>query len=276
MTYSIVGYDPVEKEWGVATQSKFLAVGAVVPHAVAGVGAVATQSYANTAYGPEAMTFIMAGKTAEETLELLTKDDEDRAFRQVGIIDNQGNAATYTGEQCYDWAGGMTGKHFAVQGNVLVEGTVESMARAYENAEGQPLAERLLAALAAGQAAGGDSRGQQSSALVVVKEKGGYGGFNDRYIDLRVDDHTTPVDELIRIYRLHQLYFAASKKEYIVEIEGEVEKKLELQLVRHGYLKEGMSIHKALHHYLHTENFEMRQQAEGYVDMEVVEYMERT
>ncbi|TFE03907.1 DUF1028 domain-containing protein [Jeotgalibacillus salarius] len=276
MTYSIVGYDPVEKEWGIATQSKFLAVGAVVPHAVAGVGAVATQSYANTAYGPEAMTYIMAGKTAEETIELLIKEDEDRAYRQVGVIDNQGNAATYTGEQCYDWAGGMTGKNFAIQGNILVEGTVESMARAFENAEGQPLADRLLASLAAGQAAGGDSRGQQSAALLVVKEKGGYGGYNDRFIDLRVDDHTTPVDELARIYRMHQLYFAPSKKEFIMPIEDEVEKKLELQLVRHGYLKDAITIDKALRNYLHTENFEMREQAEGYVDMEVVEYMERS
>ncbi|TFD95813.1 DUF1028 domain-containing protein [Jeotgalibacillus sp. R-1-5s-1] len=275
MTYSIVAYDPVEKEWGVATQSKFLAVGAVVPHAVAGVGAVATQSYANTAYGPEAMTYIMAGKNAEETIKLLTDEDEERDFRQVGIIDSQGNPATFTGSRCYDWAGGVTGKNYAVQGNILVEGTVEAMARAFENAEGT-LAERMLASLAAGQAAGGDSRGQQSAALLVVKDKGGYGGYNDRYIDLRVDDHATPVDELIRIYRMHQLYFAKAKKEFVAKVEGEVERKLELQLARHGYLKDGMSIHQALRNYLHTENFEMREQAEGYVDMEVVEYMERS
>lgn len=275
MTYSIVGFDPVENEWGVATQSKFLAVGAVVPHAVAGVGAIATQSYANTAYGPEAVTYMMSGKNAEETLKLLTSEDKDRDFRQVGIIDAQGNAATFTGDHCYDWAGGITGKHYAAQGNILVPGTVEAMAKAFEETEGT-LAERLLASLAAGQAAGGDSRGQQSAALLVVKEKGGYGGYNDRFIDLRVDEHATPVDELIRIHHLHQLYFAHSKKERIVPIEGDLETKLTYQLVRLGYKEEHKTLHKALHDYLHTENFEMRKQDEGYIDLDVLDYMEQS
>lgn len=272
MTYSIVGFDPVEKEWGVATQSKFLGVGAVVPHAVAGVGAVATQSYANTTYGPEGIAYMMAGTSVDETLKLLTDPDEDRDYRQVGIVDAQGNSATFTGEKCYEWAGGISGKNFAVQGNILVPGTVEAMAQTFESTEGT-LAERLLASLAAGQAAGGDSRGQQSAALLVVKEKGGYGGFNDRFIDLRVDDHPTPVDELVRIYRLHQLYFAQAKKELIVPIEGEVETKLEYQLVRLGYKREGISLHQALRNYLHTENFEMRKQEDGYIDLDVLDYM---
>ncbi|TDL32573.1 DUF1028 domain-containing protein [Jeotgalibacillus sp. S-D1] len=272
MTYSIVGFDPVEREWGVATQSKFLGVGAVVPHAVAGVGAVATQSYANTTYGPEGIAYMMSGTSVDETLKLLTEPDEDRDYRQVGIVDAQGNSATFTGDKCYEWAGGISGKNFAVQGNILVPGTVEAMAKTFESADGT-LAERLLSALAAGQTAGGDSRGQQSAALLVVKEKGGYGGFNDRFIDLRVDDHPTPVEELIRIHRLHQLYFAQSKKDLIVPIEDEVETNLEYQLVRLGYKREGITLQRALRNYLHTENFEMRKQEDGYIDLDVLDYM---
>ncbi|KIL42954.1 DUF1028 domain-containing protein [Jeotgalibacillus campisalis] len=275
MTYSIVGFDPVEREWGVATQSKFLGVGAVVPYAVAGVGAIATQAYANTTYGPEGMAYMMSGKSAEETLSLLTEEDDDREYRQVGIIDSTGNAATFTGRNCYDWSGGMSGKNFAVQGNILVPGTVEAMAESFESSEGS-LAERLLAALAAGQAAGGDSRGQQSAALLVVKEKGGYGGYNDRFIDLRVDDHLTPVDELHRIFKLHQLYFAPSNKDHIVPIEGEVETKLEYQLVRLGYKKEDLTLSQALKNYLNNENFEMRKQESGYIDLDVLHYMEQS
>ncbi|HYK72410.1 MAG TPA: DUF1028 domain-containing protein, partial [Pseudoneobacillus sp.] len=184
MTFSIVGYDPVEKEWGIAVQSKFLGVGAVVPFAKAGVGAVATQSYANTTYGPRALDLFSEGKTAEEALAILIGDDPDQHLRQVGLIDAHGNPATYTGEGCYNWAGGVMGQNFAAQGNILVdESTVQAMADVFTVTEGN-LADRLLAALAAGQEAGGDSRGQQSAALLVVKEKGGYAGFNDRYIDL--------------------------------------------------------------------------------------------
>ncbi|WP_041087630.1 DUF1028 domain-containing protein [Jeotgalibacillus soli] len=275
MTYSIVGYDPVEKEWGVATQSKFLAVGAVVPFAVAGVGAVATQSYANTSYGPEGMEHMSSGKSAQETIDLLTSIDEDRALRQVGMIDGQGNAATYTGEKCYDWAGGITGKHYAVQGNILIAGTVEAMAKTFEETEGT-LADRLLASLAAGQQAGGDSRGQQSAALLVVKKAGGYGGFSDRFIDLRVDDHKTPVDELIRIHRIHQLYFSKSKKDRIVPIEEQIAETLDHQLTRLGYKKEDQPLLHTFKDYLHTENFEMRAQEDGFIDLDVLEHMTRS
>ncbi|MGD7043371.1 DUF1028 domain-containing protein [Jeotgalibacillus proteolyticus] len=275
MTYSIVGFDPVEREWGVATQSKFLGVGAVVPYAVAGVGAVATQAYANTTYGPEGIAYMMNGKSAEETLKLMTEEDDDKDYRQVGIVDASGNAATFTGRNCYDWSGGISGKNFAAQGNILVPGTVEAMARSFESSEGS-LAERLLEALAAGQAAGGDSRGQQSAALLVVKEKGGYGGYNDRFIDIRVDDHVTPVDELYRIFKLHQLYFAPSNKDNIVPIEGDIETKLEYQLVRLGYKKEDLTLSQALKNYLNNENFEMRKQESGYIDLDVLHYMEQS
>jgi uncharacterized Ntn-hydrolase superfamily protein len=277
MTFSIVGYDPQEKEWGIAVQSKFLGVGAVVPFAKAGVGAVATQSYANTAYGPQALELMAQGKTAEEVMELITKDDKDKEMRQVGIIDSEGNAATFTGTYCYDWAGGVTGKHFAAQGNILVdEKTVQAMAETFKATEGS-LAHRLLMALDAGQQAGGDSRGQQSAALLVVKEKGGYGGYNDRYIDLRVDDHPEPIKELIRIYGLQQLYFAPSKPENVVTIEGDLKAEVVSQLKRLEYLKsdpvDQEELHKALTAYLHTENFEEREQEQGKIDLEVLEFM---
>jgi uncharacterized Ntn-hydrolase superfamily protein len=277
MTFSIVGYDPQEKEWGIAVQSKFLGVGAVVPFAKAGVGAVATQSYANTAYGPQALELMAQGKSAEEVMELITKDDKDKEMRQVGIIDSEGNAATFTGTYCYDWAGGVTGKHFAAQGNILVdEKTVQAMAETFESTEGS-LAHRLLMALDTGQQAGGDSRGQQSAALLVVKEKGGYGGYNDRYIDLRVDDHHDPIKELIRIYGLQQLYFAPSKPENVVAIDGDVKEEVINHLKRLDYLKSDPAdeeeLHKALTAYLHTENFEEREQEQGKIDLEVLEFM---
>lgn len=273
MTFSIVGFDPEQKEWGIAVQSKFLGVGVVVPWAKAGAGAVATQSYANTAYGPQALELMAQGKSAQETLEILLANDPEKEMRQVGLIDSKGNAATFTGKECYNWAGGTTGTFFAAQGNILVdEKTVSSMARTFEEAEGT-LAERLLAALDAGQEAGGDSRGKQSAALLVVKEKGGYGGFNDRFIDLRVDEHPDPIKELIRIHTLQQLYFAPSKPENVISLEGEVKEEVATHLNRLGYLDD--NFHKSLTEYLHTENFEMREQKEGYIDLEVLEFMKK-
>jgi uncharacterized Ntn-hydrolase superfamily protein len=271
MTFSIVGYDPVEKEWGIAVQSKFLGVGAVVPWAKAGVGAIATQSYANTAYGPKALELMEQGKSAQETLDQLLKDDPEKERRQVGLIDANGNAATFTGKECFNWAGGIKGANFATQGNILVdEKTVESMAKVFTETEGA-LAERLLAALDAGQEAGGDSRGKQSAALLVVKEKGGYGGFNDRYIDLRVDEHSDPIKELMRIYQLQQLYFAPSNPKDVVAIGGKIESEVVDQLTRLGYF--GGDLLKSLTAYIHTENFEMREQKPGYIDLAVLEFM---
>lgn len=271
MTYSIIGFDPKEKEWGIAVQSKFLGVGAVVPFAEANAGAIATQSYANTTYGPEGLKLLKEGKTAQEVVDLLTEADEDRAYRQLGVIDAQGNAATFTGNNCYNWAGGQTGAFYAAQGNILVsEETVHAMGETFTQTEGT-LAERLLKALEAGQKAGGDSRGQQSAALLVVKEKGGYAGFNDRYIDLRVDDHPQPIEELIRIYQLQQLFFAPTKKENIIEITGDVEQMLRLQLKKLGLITDDLQ--EALTTYIHTENFEGREQSDGYIDKEVLQYI---
>jgi uncharacterized Ntn-hydrolase superfamily protein len=278
-TFSIVGFDPETKELGIAVQSKFLGVGAVVPWAKAGVGAVATQSYANTSYGPRGLEYMASGKTAQETVELLIADDEDRELRQFGIVDANGNAATYTGTCCYDWAGGVTGKNYAAQGNILVsEETVEAMGDTFEKSEGT-LAHRLITALDAGQAAGGDSRGKQSAAVLIVKEKGGYGGFNDRALDLRVDDHPEPIKELIRIYHLHQLYFNKPKRENVVAIEGVIKEELAAQLLRIGYLQtqnpDEAQLAESLRTFIHTENFEEREQEQGKIDLEVLEYMKQ-
>jgi uncharacterized Ntn-hydrolase superfamily protein len=276
MTFSIVGFDPIEKEWGIAVQSKFLGVGAVVPWARAGAGAVATQSYANTSYGPKALELMEQGMSAQETLEILLADDPEKEMRQVGMIDAKGNAATFTGNECYDWAGGVSGTHFAAQGNILVdEKTVEAMVRVFTETKGT-LAERLLGALDAGQEAGGDSRGKQSAALYVVKEKGGYGAFNDRYVDLRVDDHPDPIKELIRIYQLQQLYFAPSKPERVVPIEGDIKAELDRHLQAKGYgANNDEDLLKNLTAYLHTENFEMREQKTGFIDLDVLDFMKK-
>jgi uncharacterized Ntn-hydrolase superfamily protein len=206
MTFSIVGHDPNTGDLGIAVQSKFLAVGAVVPWARAGVGAIATQSYANTAYGPDGLAHLAGGKSAQEALDLLLAADQPEQ-RQVGIVDASGRSATFTGSGCYQWAGGICGTNFAAQGNILVGAeTVAAMAQTFQAATGH-LWHRLLEALAAGQRAGGDSRGQESAALLVVREKGGYAGFNDRMIDLRVDDHPAPIEELARLLSLYELYF---------------------------------------------------------------------
>ena len=205
-TFSVVAADPRTGELGVAVQSRFLAVGAVVPWARAGVGAVATQSLANTTYGPEGLKLLAAGKSPGDVVKTLTEQDPARAVRQLGVVSADGRAATFTGAECNAWAGGRLGKNFAVQGNILAgEAVVEAMAASLEKSEGGKLAQRLIDALAAGQAAGGDKRGMQSAALLVVREGWGYAGLNDRYRDLRVDDHPAPITELQRLYDLDKL-----------------------------------------------------------------------
>jgi uncharacterized Ntn-hydrolase superfamily protein len=206
-TFSIVACDTVEKEWGVAVASRFLAVGSVVPWAEAGVGAVATQAIADTRLGPEGLDLMARGASAPQALEALMTPPEQPAIRQIGLVDAKGNTATFTGERCDQWAGGVQGPGFAAQGNILAgPDVVQAMADAFQGSEGS-LAERLLAALKAGNDAGGDRRGKQSAALLVVKDKGGYRGGNDRYIDLRVDDAEAPVAELVRLYKLQAKTF---------------------------------------------------------------------
>ena len=211
-TFSIVARDPATSELGVAVQSKFVAVGSVVPWAKAEVGAIATQSWANTRYGPIGLELLAQGKSAAETVKLLTEADRRRDRRQVGVIGADGNASSFTGKGCMDWAGHQTGKHYAVQGNILTgPEVVKAMAKAFEEAEGD-LAHRMIESLRAGQKAGGDKRGRQSAALLVVRKGWGYSGFNDRYRDLRVEDHPQPIEELARVLAVHEKVFPPRKR----------------------------------------------------------------
>ncbi|MEM7533332.1 MAG: DUF1028 domain-containing protein [Chloroflexota bacterium] len=208
-TFSIVAHDPQNNEWGIGVQSKFLAVGAVVPWARAGVGAVATQSYANLAYGPDGLDMMAQGASAQATIDALTSADKERNLRQMGMVDAKGQAASFTGSGCYDWAGHIVEDGFCCQGNILVPSTVEAMAEYFAQARqgAGELADWLVEALLAGQAAGGDSRGRQAAAVLVVREGGGYGGNNDRYLDLRVDDDPFPIQRLKQLVDMHHLYF---------------------------------------------------------------------
>lgn len=279
-TFSIVAFDPESGELGIAVQSKFLAVGAVVPWARAGVGAVATQAMANVSYGPRGLELMAEGRTAEETVQELVAADEGREDRQIGVVDARGRAATFTGDDCFDWAGGVTGEHYAAQGNILVGGeTVQAMARVYKEADGD-LASRLLTALDAGQEAGGDSRGRQSAALLVVREAGGYGGQSDRVVDLRVDEHPNPIKELIRIRELHNLYFGETDPDDVVAVEAEVREEVASSLVLLGYLESGddandEKLYEALGAFIGTENFEEREQGRGYLDRRVLDFMRK-
>lgn len=269
--------DPERGELGVATQSKFLAVGGVVPWAKAGVGAIATQSWANTSYGPRGLELLGRGASPQEALETMLSDDPERESRQVGVVNAQGRAATYTGAECFAWAGGRAGRLYACQGNILAgPETVDAMAETFETTAGRELAERLVAALEAAQAAGGDKRGQQSAAVVVVKEAGGYGGFNDRYLDLRVDDHARPIEELGRLLRLHKLYYPRPN-EPTEALEGPVLERLAAGLASLGYLDTGgtnvPAVQDALRRFSMTENLEERIREDGRVYAAVLEYV---
>jgi len=274
MTFSIVACDLKEKAWGVAVASKFPAVGAVVPWAQAEVGAVATQSFANTSFGPRGLEIMSTGITAKATLAQLLKDDPEKDHRQVGIVDAKGRSATSTGSGCFNWAGGVSGKGYAIQGNVLKSGhVVPAMEKAFLKTKGS-LPNRLYAALLAGDRAGGDKRGRQSAAIYVVKPKGGYGGYIDRWIDYRVDDHEDPVSRLGELLELHELYFGKSPETDRIEIAGEVEEQIVLILKSKGYLKRGKSFKDAFNEFIGNENFEERADPEAKrIDKPVLKYL---
>jgi uncharacterized Ntn-hydrolase superfamily protein len=235
-TYSIVACDLEASQWGVATQSKFLGVGSVVPWAEPQVGAIATQAYANPRYGPEGLALLREGLSAEEVVERLASGDEGRDHRQVGVVDGKGGSATYSGSQCMEWAGGRTGPCYAAQGNILVSAeTVDAIAETFERTTGAPLAERLMDCLDAAQAAGGDRRGQQSAALLVVERDGGYAGLSDSVVDLRIDEHERPLEELRRIYAMHQAIFGETPREEWVEVDDALAQELRDRLGRLGY-----------------------------------------
>jgi len=281
-TFSIVAYDPETREWGVAVQSKFLAAAAVVSWAQADVGAIATQAHANTLYGSNGLAMLAQGLSAQEALDRLVADDPDRDHRQAGIVDAQGRTATFTGKACIEWAGGVTGPFYACQGNILVSAdTVHAMAHAFENSHGE-LADRLVTALAAGQKAGGDRRGQQSAGVLVVRAKGGYAGYNDRYIDLRVDDDPQPIRKLKRLLQLHHLYFGRTRPEDWLKIEGKLCRELQGILKRSGHYTGRLTgqydeaTRDALRALVGVENLEERcRETEGLIDRVVVEILRK-
>jgi uncharacterized Ntn-hydrolase superfamily protein len=234
-TYSIAACDLDAGQWGVATQSKFLAVGSVVPWAEPKVGAIATQAYANPRYGSDGLKLLRDGLSAEEVVERLTSADEGRDQRQLGVVDRAGRSASFTGAECLEWAGGRTGLCYAAQGNILVSAeTVDAIAETFESLNGT-LAERLLDCLDAAQAAGGDRRGQQSAALLVVEEDGGYAQLSDTVVELRVEDHERPLEELRRIYRLHEALFGETPRDEWLTVDDALATELRERLARLGY-----------------------------------------
>ena len=274
MTFSIVAYDPAEQAWGVAVASKFPAVGAVVPWAQASAGAVATQSFANTSYGPRGLELMGKGISAEETLAALLQDDRDRELRQVGLVDTKGGAVSYTGEGCFPWAGGVAGKGYAIQGNILKSARViPAMEKTFLKSKGS-LPRRLYAALLAGDRAGGDKRGRQSAAIYVVKPQGGYGGFVDRWVDYRVDDHEDPVRRLGELLKMHELYFGKSPESERVLLKGKALKQLADILAQQRYLKKGRSFPVAFNEFIGNENFEERADPDAnWIDKPVLKYL---
>lgn len=263
-TFSIAACDLERREWGVAVASRFLAIGALSAWAQPEVGAVATQSWIKASYGADGLRLLAEGASAPEALERLVADDDDREQRQVGIVDREGRTATYTGSGCVDWAGDRRGPGYAAQGNMLVSGeTLSALAETFEADSAAPLAERLLAALAAGQAAGGDRRGQQAAALRVVRQGGGYGGA-DVLVDLRVDDHAEPVRELQRLFGLHQLYFGSTPEHEWLTVDGELERELRARLDALGYRSGDLAAD--LETWAGVENLEERVKGAGRID----------
>jgi len=281
-TFSIVAYSPEENAWGIAVASKFPAVGAVVPWAKAGAGAVATQSYANTTFGPRGLELMQNGKSSQEALNQLLAEDDQRESRQVGMVDANGLATTFTGKECISWAGGISGRYFAAQGNILTgPETVKAMADTFQRTTGD-LPDRLYATLLAGDQAGGDRRGKQSAAILVVKSNAGYGGFNDRWLDYRVDDHEEPIPRLGELIQMHRLYFGGSEEEERLKLTGETLKELQMIAQALGYYKG--SIHGefdnptqlALRSFIGNENFEDRIDFEkGEIDRPVLIYLQK-
>jgi uncharacterized Ntn-hydrolase superfamily protein len=235
-TYSIAACDLEASEWGVAVQSKFLAVGSVVPWAEPEVGAIATQAYANPSYGPDGLALLREGVAASDVVQRLVGADEGRDHRQLGVVDRHGDAAAYTGSECMDWAGQRTGDGYAAQGNILAGAdTVDALAATFEASAGQSLATRLLECLAAAQAAGGDRRGQQSAALLVTRRDGGYGKLSDVAVNLRVDDHERPVDELRRLYKLHDQLFGVTPREDWLPLDEPLREEVAARITQLGY-----------------------------------------
>lgn len=280
-TFSIVARDPANGDLGVAVQSKFLAVGSVVPWVRAEVGAIATQSLANLSYGPDGLALLEQGLPAQDVVRRLIEADPQREHRQVGIVDREGRAAAYTGSACHPWAGQIVGEGFCCQGNILAnESVVAKMAETFCAAEGE-IAERLVAALDAAQAAGGDRRGRQSASLYVVRTGGAYGGVLDRYIDLRVDDHPDPIKELTRLLQLHRFYLTRPAAEDLIPIDKALAGELQDTLRELGYYSGPNTntydevTREALFAYGGIENLEERLVEDARIDKQVLDFIRR-
>ena len=272
-TYSIAACDLDAGQSAVAVQSKFLAAAAVVSFAEPEAGAVATQAYANPRYGPDGLALLREGASAEEAVRRLTEADDGRDHRQLGIVDRKGRSATFTGRECLDWAGGRTGPAYAAQGNILVSAaTVDALAETFEGSAGRPLAERLLDCLAAAQEAGGDRRGQQAAGLLVVQRDGGYAGLSDVVVDLRVDDHPAPIEELRRIHGIHELLFGHTPKDDWLKVDDALGREIRERLGALGYEGE---LSDTLFRWAATENLEERVEGSEFIDPVVLDELRR-
>jgi uncharacterized Ntn-hydrolase superfamily protein len=275
VTFSIVAADPAENEAGVAVQSKFLACAALVSWARGGVGAVATQAFAEVTFGPRGLDLLEQGSSPDEAIGRLTADDGLSAQRQLGIVDAAGRSASFTGNECFEHAASVTGPNFACQGNILAtDRVVPAMAEAFQKSEGMPLAERMIEALRAAQREGGDRRGQEGAGLYVAKPGGGYGGNHDRYIDLRVDHHDEPIEELARILDLHHLYFQRPAESDLIDADEELEREIRTHLEALGKLQSD-DVWASLSEYMGWENLEERWAGNGSIDPKVLEYLRR-
>lgn len=278
-TFSIVGFDLETKDLGVAVASKFIAVGAFVPWAKANVGAIATQALANISYGPKGLELLEKGYSAKKVLQTLIANDPQKEERQVGIVDSKGEAAAFTGSKCYAYAGHIVGSNYAVQGNILTGPEVlEAMAKAFEQTKGE-LVDKLLAALEAGDKAGGDRRGKQSAAIIVVREKGGYGGYTDRYVDLRVDDHPEPVQELKRLFKIWELTLLTREKPDDIVDKNRVAGIVQKALKKLGYYKGEITgvwdeeTENAFKDFMLINNFENKMRTDNYIWGTVYRYL---
>lgn len=280
-TFSIVAFDPRSRDLGIAVQSKFIAVGALVPWAKANVGAIATQAWANASYGPNGLKMLESGRSASETLQELLANDLRPEVRQVAIVDAKGGVAVHTGTECMEWAGHVTGSGYSCQGNILVSSrVVESMAKAYEQTTGD-IIDKLLEALSAGQTVGGDRRGQQSAALLVIRDKGGYEGMTDRYVDIRVDDHTAPIEELKRVFKIYDMTMLSREDpKNLLTIDREIATTLQRDLKKLGMYNESISgvlddaTKKSLRNFININNFENKMRKDERIWKSILDYME--